>query len=35
VGSSEDAGVLERALDDPEPIVRDHAAWAIARLAGR
>ena len=26
------ADVLGRALDDPEPLVREHAAWAIARL---
>jgi epoxyqueuosine reductase len=32
VGSAEDIPVLERALDDPEPIVREHAAWALARL---
>jgi epoxyqueuosine reductase len=27
---------LQRALNDPEPLVREHAAWAVARLsAGR
>jgi hypothetical protein len=31
----EDAEVLTRALDDPEPLVREHAAWALARLAPR
>jgi hypothetical protein len=24
--------VLTSALDDPEPLVREHAAWALARL---
>ena len=32
VGTAEDADVLTRALDDPEPLVREHAAWALARL---
>jgi epoxyqueuosine reductase len=32
VGASEDVDVLTRALDDPEPLVREHAAWALARL---
>ena len=32
VGMREDADVLTRALDDPEPLVRNHAAWALARL---
>lgn len=27
-----DAVVLTRALDDPEPLVREHAAWALTRL---
>ncbi len=34
VGTVEDVPVLEQALDDPEPLVREHAAWALARLAG-
>ncbi|HXV42429.1 MAG TPA: QueG-associated DUF1730 domain-containing protein [Anaerolineae bacterium] len=33
-GSSEALPVLERALDDPEPLVREHAAWAIERIKG-
>jgi epoxyqueuosine reductase len=33
VGTVEDVPVLEQALDDPEPLVREHAAWALARLA--
>ena len=32
VGTSEDIGVLVRALDDPEPLVHEHAAWALERL---
>jgi len=32
VGTAEDVEVLERALDDPEPLVREHAAWAVSRL---
>jgi epoxyqueuosine reductase len=26
---------LRQALDDPEPLVRDAAAWAIGRIEGR
>ena len=32
LGSAEDVDVLTRALDDEEPLVREHAAWAMARL---
>ena len=32
VGTSEDISVLVRALDDPEPLVHEHAAWALERL---
>jgi epoxyqueuosine reductase len=32
VGSTDDAPLLTAALDDPEPIVREHAAWAIERI---
>jgi epoxyqueuosine reductase len=35
VGTSEDTDVLTRALDDGEPLVREHAAWALARLRAR
>ncbi|HEU4641467.1 MAG TPA: tRNA epoxyqueuosine(34) reductase QueG [Gemmatimonadaceae bacterium] len=35
VGDPEDADVLTRALEDPEPLVREHAAWALARLEAR
>ena len=34
VGTTEDVDVLTRALDDPEPLVREHAGWALDRLAG-
>ena len=29
---ADDAGALTRALDDPEPLVREHAAWALERI---
>ena len=32
VGTPDDVDVLTRALDDAEPLVREHAAWALARL---
>jgi epoxyqueuosine reductase len=32
VGTMEDADVLTRALVDEEPLVREHAEWALARL---
>ena len=31
-GSPKSLGALRRALDDDDPVVRDHAAWAIARI---
>jgi epoxyqueuosine reductase len=31
-GTNDDVDVLTRALDDPEPLVREHAAWALGRL---
>lgn len=33
-GSPEAAPVLVRALDDEEPLVRGHAAWALGRIGG-
>ena len=30
-----DADVLERALADPEPLVREHSAWALRQLRSR
>jgi epoxyqueuosine reductase len=35
VGTREDADLLARALDDEEPLVREHAAWALARIVDR
>ena len=35
VRDQRDVDVLTRALDDAEPLVREHAAWALARLACR
>jgi epoxyqueuosine reductase len=32
VGSEVDVDVLTRALHDEEPLVREHAAWALARI---
>jgi epoxyqueuosine reductase len=32
VGTGEDANVLARALDDEEPLVHEHVAWAFGRL---
>ncbi len=31
-GSPEALPVLERALQDPEPLIREHATWAIAQI---
>jgi HEAT repeat protein len=33
VGTADDVDGLTRALDDEEPLVREHAAWALARAA--
>jgi len=35
VGTAHDVDVLTRALDNAEPLVREHAAWAVARMASR
>jgi len=35
VGTSDDTDVLTRALRDEEPLVREHAAWALARIERR
>jgi epoxyqueuosine reductase len=32
VGTAEDVDVLTRAMDNEDPLVREHAAWALARL---
>jgi len=34
VGTREDVDLLTRALDDEEPLVREHAAWALDRVRG-
>ena len=31
-GTADDVDVLRRALDDPEPLVREHAAWALRNI---
>ena len=31
-GTAADVGVLTRALDDEEPLVRGHAAWALGGI---
>ena len=35
VGTEDDVDVLTRALEDEEQLVREHAAWALARLDKR
>ena len=35
VGTHEDLPALERAAQDPEPLIAEHAQWAIARLRTR
>jgi epoxyqueuosine reductase len=35
IGTMEDVPVLEQALDNPEPLVREHAAWILGRLLSR
>jgi epoxyqueuosine reductase len=35
VGTSDDTDVLTRALRDEEPLVREAAAWALARVERR
>jgi HEAT repeat protein len=32
IGNADDLDVLTRGIDDPEPLVRAHAAWALAQL---
>ena len=32
LGDTSATGALEHALDDPDPVVRGHAAWALGRL---
>ena len=33
IGDRRDIGPLTRALEDPEPLVREHAAWALGRMS--
>ena len=35
VGTLDDTEVLDRALDDEEPLVREHARWALRRMESR
>ena len=35
VRTADDVDVLTRAVDDAEPLVREHAAWALARIRER
>jgi epoxyqueuosine reductase len=35
VGTADDVALLERARGDSEPLVREHAAWALRRLGAR
>ena len=35
VGTADDVDVLRRALDDDEPLVREHAAWALDSIRAR
>jgi epoxyqueuosine reductase len=34
-GTADDIPTLERVLDDPEPLVREHATWAIEQIKKR
>jgi epoxyqueuosine reductase len=35
VGTLDDLPALEQAARDPEPLIAEHAQWAIARLQSR
>jgi epoxyqueuosine reductase len=35
IGTADDVAVIERALADADPLVREHAAWVLDRLADR
>jgi epoxyqueuosine reductase len=35
VGDSSDLAALERATADPEPLIAEHAKWAIHRIRSR
>lgn len=34
VATHEDSDALHQALEEDDPLVREHAAWALARLGG-
>ena len=34
-GTSDDLPALQRAMTDDEPLIREHAAWAVRRIASR
>ena len=34
-GTADDIDVLTRVLDDEEPLVREHAAWALDSIRAR
>jgi epoxyqueuosine reductase len=33
IGTMEDVSLLRQALDDPEPLVGEHAEWALQKIA--
>jgi epoxyqueuosine reductase len=35
VGTDDDVSILVAALEDPEPLVAEHAAWALERIGSR
>ena len=35
VGTADDVDVLTKSLEDPDALVRDHAAWALGRIRQR
>ncbi len=35
VGNRDDLPALERATRDPEPLIAEHAAWAVAEIGKR
>jgi len=35
IGTPDDRPVLERAIEDEEPLVREHAVWALDQIASR
>ena len=35
VGTADDVATLVAALDDPEPLVAEHTAWALERIESK